>query len=177
MRKPIPEGAGVGLEEIYHRVHYEGVDHSLGYIEVVIDQFDMDPDYQRAHVWTSRQQQDFLGHVVTGGRVPLIFIRDYDQSGGARDKYEVVDGKQRLTSYLAFIRDEQCARLLNGRELWYRDFSKIERRRLPTIKCGIVTLKDRIEVLRFYLRLNGGGTDHSEPELDRVRALLAQELA
>jgi hypothetical protein len=176
MLNDIPEGAGVGLAEFFQRVHFQGVDYSLHYLqEVVLDQFDLDPDYQRAHVWTSLQQKNFLGHVMCGGRVPLIFIRDYMDV--VREKYEVVDGKQRLTAFLAFVRGEQCARILDGREIWYRDFTKIERRRIPTIKCGIVKLENRADVLRFYLRINSGGTDHTEEELERVRALLREEEA
>ena len=36
-------------------------------------------------------------------------------------------------------------------------------------------LKTRREVLEWYLQLNGGGTPHSQKELDRVRGLLEKE--
>ena len=38
-------------------------------------------------------------------------------------------------------------------------------------------LESRAEVLRFYLKLNRGGTVHSDAEIDRVKHLLVLEEA
>lgn len=172
-------GKGVGLDKLRAGyVQFDTVDYSLTRLEKVVfakgDEWDLDPDYQRGHVWTEKQQQLFLGHLFEVGRMPLVFL-----NMGSRESFteriEVLDGKQRITACLRFLRNELPAELLSGRQLWFKDFDERDRRGSPRIKCAQVYLGTRAEVLRFYLRLNAGGIIHSQAELDRVRAMLARE--
>lgn len=163
-------GAGVGMETINQRVHYQTVDYDIKYLKARVgDTFDINPDYQREHVWTKEQRELFLGFFLENGRMPLIFLQD---DNDWVTPFEVIDGKQRLTSCVMFIDGEVCARLSDGRSVWWRDFNERDRRMVPSIKCGIVRLESRAEVLRFYLKLNRGGTVHSDEEIARVQALL-----
>lgn len=165
-------GKGVGLRAITDRVHFQTCDYPLAFLAQVIrrpeDPWQLDPDYQRDHVWTDRQRVLFMGHLLENGRMPLIFLQD-----GA--PYEVIDGKQRLTACLKFLDGEIPAELSDGRLLWWKDFNEIDRRCAPEVKCAIVRLPDRAAVLRFYLKLNRGGTVHTDAEIERVRQLLAAE--
>lgn len=48
-----------------------------------------------------------------------------------------------------------------------------------TLQFAVYEFPDRVQLLRFYLNLNAGGTIHSSEEIARVRALLtaAEEMA
>lgn len=143
--------------------------------------WNLNPDYQRGRVWTDEQAEAFMGHLCEHGQVPLIFVQRYDRQKNAPEgtdyldlPCEVIDGQQRCRAIQRFIHGEIAARLTDGRRLWYRDFNEIERRCLPNIKLAYVDI-DRATKLRFYLRLNSGGTVHTDAEIAKVRELLAEE--
>lgn len=66
---------------------------------------DLDPPYQRRSVWTKSYQRYFIDTIMKNFSSPPIFLTvQFENDGTAR--YAVVDGKQRLESILAFVRDE-----------------------------------------------------------------------
>jgi hypothetical protein len=136
---------------------------------------DMDPDYQRGHVWTTAQQSAFVGHLLEGGRVqPLIINQGPD---GQMNPAELVDGKQRMTACLAWSRDEIPAVISDGRKFYLSDLDEDGQRQCRMgigMIYGIVMLT-RPECLKLYLRLNSCGVAHTEAELARVREMLAKE--
>ena len=136
---------------------------------------DIDPPYQRGHVWTAEQRSAFLGYWLQGGTVPTLWVweppRSKEYSGKARP--ELIDGKQRLTAWLKWWHGEIAADI-DGQKVFIGDTDK-KFRIHHMIHITFVRLESRADVLRFYLQLNGGGTPHSPNELARVRKLLAQE--
>jgi len=167
-------GKGVDLRSIRDYVSFQTVDYPLQYLAGVIrrpdDPWNLDSDYQRGHVWTDRQAEQFMGHLLENGRTPLIFLWEQWEF-----PFEVIDGKQRLTACLRFLDGEIGAELSDGRRIFWRDFDEVDRRCVPSITCARVRLKNRAEVMRFYIKLNRGGSVHTDAEIDRVKALLAAE--
>jgi hypothetical protein len=149
----------------------------------------LNPDYQRGPVWTHEQQERFIGHVLGGGLVSPLYVQRYEGPKNAPAVYhagdawldlpnEVIDGQQRLRAIVAFITGEIAALVYHSGDwhrYFYEDLDDVEKRsRYLTSKIVFVDLP-RADRLRFYLRLNGGGTPHSEEELDRVRKMLVRE--
>ncbi|MFC6150626.1 MULTISPECIES: DUF262 domain-containing protein [Mumia] len=64
-------------------------------------EIDLAPSYQRADVWPTTDAQMLIESVLRGIPLPSIIILQRLENG--RVIYEVVDGKQRLTSILRFI--------------------------------------------------------------------------
>lgn len=151
---------------------------------------DLDPDFQRAHVWTDAQRVAWLEYVLRGGEVgrTLIFAcSDWRIAGRKADGYFLVlaDGKQRLETVRRFLRNELAvfagADLLHGVKapeegLRCCDFGGSFRAMLYTLRFRVVETPTRKDVLSFYLSLNRGGTPHTPNELDRVQALLDAEM-
>jgi hypothetical protein len=54
---------------------------------------DTNPDYQRPSVWSLSQKQLLIDTILRGYDIPKVYWR---QTGTKPDKYEVVDGQQRL---------------------------------------------------------------------------------
>lgn len=154
-----------------------GCDFDITYLEQGLETWnvDTDPPYQRGHVWTDEQRSAFLGYWLQGGTIPTLWVWEppnaMEDAGDARP--ELIDGKQRLTSLLMWWHDDIAANV-DGCQVFARDTNKLFRIH-HKIKMTFVRLASRADVLRFYLRLNGGGTPHSPDELARVRALLAAE--
>jgi hypothetical protein len=65
------------------------------------DQLNLSPSYQRADVWPTADAQVLIESVLRGVPLPSVII--LKQQEGNRITYEVVDGKQRLTSILRFM--------------------------------------------------------------------------
>jgi hypothetical protein len=136
----------------------------------------VDVDFQRGHVWTKRQQELFVGHVLEGGEVsPLIL------NAGPRDKFteicDLIDGKQRLTACLKWADGEIEGELYDGTRIRFDLLDEVDIRICSmTIGLRFAMLHlTRKECLELYLRLNRGGSIHTDTEIDRVRKLLEQE--
>lgn len=133
---------------------------------------DLCPDFQRGHVWTPNQRVAYIEAKLAGG-VPVDVIRfNHPEWGRSYEGGMVcVDGLQRLTTALMFLHDD--VKVFGGHTR-----SQIEGR-IPSrisFKFNVNNLRTRVEVLRWYLELNGGGTPHSLEELIRVQALLIEAL-
>jgi hypothetical protein len=154
-----------------------GLDYDIDWIERGIERWniDVDPEYQREHKWTAEQRSAFLGYWLQGGTVPTVWVWEppskKEDAGEARPS--LIDGKQRLTTLLMWWRDEIAANI-DGRMIFANQTNRRFRGR-HTIHFTFVRLASYADVLRFYLRLNGGGTPHSESELHRVRMMLVAE--
>jgi hypothetical protein len=68
----------------------------------VTGKLDLSPSYQRADVWPTSDAQLLIESVVRGIPLPSVIVLQ-TQDEERRISYEVVDGKQRLTSILRFI--------------------------------------------------------------------------
>jgi hypothetical protein len=149
------------------------VDIAIAAIPRFIEQYgiDMDPDYQRGYVWTLRQKQKFVGAVLQNNQsIPIFWFNTLSLRHA-----EVVDGKQRLSAILDWLNGKYAAICPCGEQFMFADHDDIGGRNLDmmtTLKMHFVQLP-RVDVLRFYLALNSGGTVHKAKDLDRVRSLLS----
>lgn len=133
---------------------------------------DLNPDFQRAHVWTPKQQTAYVEYILQGGSSgkELYFnCPDYSK-GGTEGPYVIVDGKQRLEAVRQFMRGEIPA--FGHLRTEYSDRPDMMTARFS---WNIAGLRTRSEVLEWYLNFNAGGTVHTEQELDKVRRLLETE--
>lgn len=132
---------------------------------------DLDPDYQRGHVWTPEQQVAYVEYTLMGGEVGRrITWNSPDWMGSWKRPTELVDGKQRLEAVRSFLRDEIPA---FGAK--FSEYTDKLRMMGPRFEFQICKLDTREEILQLYLNINAGGTPHTQDELDRVRALLEKE--
>lgn len=66
------------------------------------NRLNLDPPYQRRSVWNSRYRTEFIETILLVYPAPAIFLyEEIEPSGIAR--YNVVDGKQRLTTIFDFV--------------------------------------------------------------------------
>jgi hypothetical protein len=144
----------------------------------------LNPDYQRAHVWTRVQQLRYVEYMLVGGEVGRnITFNCPGWMSNFKGPFELVDGKQRIEAVRAFMRDELA--VFTGLNGYYYDknyprglrCSEFEGRmgHHVGLKFRVCEVATRVEVLELYLNINAGGTPHTEEELDRVRELLIKE--
>lgn len=170
----IPQFTKVGSYEVDIPLDY--LEKSLkGYAEAY--GLDLNPDFQRGHVWTEKQQIAWLEFFFRGGMTSRVIYfnspawsntkspeRDLD------DTILCVDGLQRLTALRRFLNNE-----IPIFGTYFKDFEDNSLATRYYIKFNINCLQTRKEVLQWYLDMNSGGTPHSTEEIERVKSLLDAE--
>lgn len=133
---------------------------------------DLNPDFQRGHVWSRDKQIRYVEYILRGGKSSKdIYFNNAGWLLAKEDDTVLVDGKQRLEAVRAFLRNEFPAFGSFYHE--YTDNLTIVDNTMFIVHVN--NLQTREEVLQWYLDLNDGGVVHTEDELNRVRWLLEEE--
>lgn len=134
----------------------------------------MNPDFQRGHVWTEEQQIAWLEFFLKGGKSGNVVYFNcpswhYSVKKGTYDEYVCVDGLQRLTAICRFVNNE--IKLFGSYFREYEDPRIVSR---YTLKVNVNDLKTEKEVLQWYVDMNSGGTPHSNEEIERVKKMIKE---
>ena len=133
---------------------------------------DLDPDFQRAHVWSEDQQRRYVEFCLMGGAGSRdILFNCTGWMGDWRGPFVLVDGKQRLEAVRKFMRGDLA--IFDGHH--FGDFVGQLRDHHAHFTFHVNDLSTRAEVLQWYVDLNAGGVVHTAEEIAKVRALLAKE--
>jgi len=169
MEKDIPKLTRAGNYEI---------DVPLGFLMESIRRYkeeynlDLNPDFQRAHVWTEEKQIKYIEFLFRGGvSSRVIYFNCKGWSGSFEGPMILVDGKQRLEALRRFFEGE--IGIFGGYKV-----SNVDRRIYKlsiTMRFNINDLPTRKAVLQWYLDLNDGGVAHTSKEIEKVRKLLTME--
>lgn len=126
------------------------------------ERIDTNPDYQRPPVWTRSQKQLLIDTILRNYDVPKLYWR---RTSRKPDKYDVVDGQQRLRAtwdfFDAAFKLARDADPINGFDiagLKYEDLPDELRIRFDTYPLDVVLVEDadEDEVREMFLRLQNG---------------------
>jgi len=131
---------------------------------------DLDPDFQREHVWTEEQQRAYVEHILRGGWASrnILFNCCNWNGGGDWGSITLVDGKQRLEAVRRFLRNDLAIFGGSKRSNFTDRLNPLK----ASFRVCVNDLPTKADVLRWYLELNTGGTPHTDAEIARVRDLL-----
>lgn len=151
----------------YSRVITEMGSYKIAIVKDIFTQsnYNLHPEYQRRITWNDKKRSKLIESLIINIPIPPIFLYEYNY-----DKYEIMDGLQRITSILKFYQNEYK---LVGLEEWselngkyYKDLPEkikegIDRRQLQVItllkeSASTDERAERIKRLVFE-RLNTGG--------------------
>ncbi len=74
------------------------------FIDDYVYRIDLDADYQREKIWTTKQQELLLDSILRDIDIPKIYIVEVKDN--KQFDYECIDGKQRMTALLRFFKPE-----------------------------------------------------------------------
>ena len=139
---------------------------------------ELNPDFQRGHVWSPAQQQHFIENVLRGVVTSAGFHIQFNCANWDNDRYagdlprglQCLDGLQRITAVRDFLAGQVKPFGLSVTDLAGSRFSP--RRSYYRFRVAIHNFERKADLLAHYLDLNAGGTPHSADELERVRAML-----
>ncbi|WP_423379861.1 DUF262 domain-containing protein [Burkholderia sp. LMG 32019] len=72
----------------------------------LLKKYNFDPEYQRLSVWSEEKQSFLIDTILRNYPIPPIFLHQHIDPSTGKTHYDVIDGKQRLTSIQRFINDE-----------------------------------------------------------------------
>lgn len=128
---------------------------------------DLNPEFQRLHVWTDAQKTAYVEYILQGGTSGReIYFNCNGWQSHYKGPFVLVDGKQRIDAVLQFLNDNikafglKCSQF-EGRLPYTASFN-FNVNDLPTMK----------EVIQWYLEMNTGGTPHTKEEIAKAQALL-----
>lgn len=170
----IPKAIEAGQYQCTYRLAY-----FVEYIEELIETegLQMNPDFQRGHVWTEEQQISYMEALLSKrARNALTLYFNYPFWTTSRNKdpnvysdFVCVDGLQRYTAISRFVHNE--IKVFGSYFREYEDKpSSVDHVVLFNVNC----LKSKAEVLQWYVEMNAGGTPHAEEEIERVRKMMSQ---
>jgi hypothetical protein len=170
-------------------------------VRQMLPQMDMDPEYQRAHVWTVEQRRELIKSWIMGVPIGAVIINLRDNEGwrknygsvynteGEPQIWAVVDGKQRIETARQWFASE-----LRVPRAWFADHDvdalgsstgmvsyqglSLPRQRfqgnnfqLPVVESQLPTRQAEAEL---FLLVNGGGTGQDSETMQRARKLAGQ---
>ena len=147
-------------------------DHYLAYRNGVhaLD-LDLDPDYQRDYCWTEEQKRRYIEWVLKGGTSGKeIYLNHPGWMKSFKGKFEVVDGKQRISAVLDFLHDK-----IKVFGKYYSEFEDSLPLSNASFSVNIADLTSRREILQWYLDMNSCGVAHTNSEIENVRKLIEEE--
>jgi len=145
---------------------------------------DLDPDFQRGHVWDDQKRAAYVEYVLRGGESSRsLWWNCKDWMNGGKGPLQIVDGKQRMEAARKFIRNElpvfavlRSKKEPQSQRGWlYSDFEGKLGFVDATFRMHVNNLATRELVLTWYCDLNTGGVVHTPEEINRVKDLLEKE--
>jgi hypothetical protein len=135
----------------------------------------LDPDFQRGHVWDEAKQIAYVEYKLRGGEYSDVILFNHPNwQGSYKGEMVLVDGKQRLEAIRKFMRNELP--IFGGNYLKDFDNPRQLLRSVDLVFC-VNNIKTREGVLQWYLELNSGGVVHTKEEIQKVQNLLEEEKA
>lgn len=136
----------------------------------------LEPEYQRGLVWTLKQKQAYIMALfLEKVYISPTIVLNPDKYEDGTGRYEILDGKQRVTTAFDFINNKFP--LENG--YYFRDLSKhdhafflrqdVRYTRIEKWSNEDLTLNEKIEL---FLEINELGTKMSDEHIEKVKELI-----
>lgn len=149
-------------------VHTRAMDISLEQLKNFVDANDIitDPDYQRKYVYDDKRASCLIESILIGIPIPVIYLAEEEDG-----VYSVIDGQQRITTFVRFLKNEfpltglKRLKSLNG--LYFRQLEKSLQRRLSLKPLSTVCIERDSQNLKYeiFSRLNLGAVKLRDQEV------------
>ena len=149
-------------------VHTQNLDITLQELKNFVDANDIitDPDYQRRYVYDNKRASSLIESILIGIPIPVVYLAEEDEG-----IYSVIDGQQRITSFVRYLKNEfpltglKELKSLNG--LLFKELDKSLQRRLKIKKISAVCIEKDSRELKYeiFSRLNLGAVKLRDQEV------------
>ena len=127
----------------------------------------LDPEFQRSFVWNAKQKSELIESILMGIPLPVLYF--FQQKDG---KFQVVDGRQRLTTVFQFMNNKFA---LTGLEIlekentkYFKDLDPLMQSTIEDYQMNVYTIQPPTpEKVKFDIfdRVNRSGTSLTHQEM------------
>ncbi|PCJ22002.1 MAG: hypothetical protein COA96_14980 [SAR86 cluster bacterium] len=142
---------------------------------------DLEPQFQRQKVWSTKKQQYFIDTILKGWGVPKMYFLVLSKKGSATNLYACVDGKQRLTAIYNFLGDElslntEYSGIHGGKK--YSELTEKTQDQFDEYQIDIEEVSEATndEISELFKRLQGGTPLNSGEKLMAVGGDLCKKI-
>ena len=134
---------------------------------------DMEPEYQRGYVWDESDKELLLDSIFNNidiGKFVFISVSD-ERRHEIGKEYEILDGKQRLSTLIQFYENK-----LQYKGKYYNELSWKDRQVFKGHAVTYADVKDcdKKDILKYFLMLNRTGKVMDRKHLENVEKLLQE---
>lgn len=125
------------------------------------DSIDLNPEYQRNYIWSTKDQSYLIDTILKGYPLPSFFVYK-DEKG----KFEMVDGQQRSKTIYRFVKNN----ITSSKETGNKRFNEIESSIFLNYKLVFIQIEKLAssDSLRtFYVLINKKGVHLNVPEVNK----------
>lgn len=145
------------ISSLFHKVYSFGVN--------------FEPEYQRGYVWTLEDKIALIDSIFSNVEIGKFAFVENDNQKYAETKltYEILDGKQRLSTLCEFYEGRFT---YNG--YTYRELSDNDRRHIKNYPVSVAELEHATErqILLYFIKLNTHGRAMDMNHLNKVKEML-----
>lgn len=145
------------IESLLHRYYTE----SAG--------VDMNPEYQRGYVWSLEDKQNLIRSILQDIEIGRFVFMQKDFTAEDPHFYEIIDGKQRLSTLVEFYEDRFEVDGLKFSEMSFRDRHAILGKQVLIIDTPQLTDKEKYE---YFIRINTTGKVMDQLHIEKVKKML-----
>ena len=144
-----------------------------------LKKYNYEPPYQRKSVWSEEKQSFFIDSLLRNYPVPPIFLHKKIDDSTGKQTFDVIDGKQRLTSIKKFLSNEipaisdNDADILSG--VYFNDLDILESGKYKKLfwryelQIQYIDTEDEIIIDNLFDRLNRNGEKLNGQELRQAK--------
>ena len=127
----------------------------------------LNPYYQREIVWTKIQKDELLTSIFNNidiGKFVFVYKKDVEDYG-----YDVLDGKQRLTTLIGFFTD--CFKY-KGK--YFSELSFLDKYKFKSHPISVGEVREEMsekDILEYFLKLNTSGTPMDKKHLNKIKEM------
>lgn len=133
---------------------------------------DFDPNYQRGLVWEPRDKTDLIESIFHDVDIGKFVFAHRPYTDLKAPLYEIIDGKQRLTTIIEFYEGR-----FKWREKTYYELHPADQRHFECYGVNVAEMQEpsKRQILDCFVRMNTSGKPQDQKHLEQVRKLLEKE--
>lgn len=150
------------------KVFTKSMDPSLSSLKELYDDGDLitNPDYQREFVYTDKESSSLIESLLLGIPIPTVYLCEEND-----ETYSVIDGQQRITSFVKYLKNEfaltklKVLRDLNGK--LFKELDGPFQKKLKNSTIHAICLCKESQELKYeiFARLNLGSKHLNSQEI------------
>lgn len=131
---------------------------------------DFESEYQRDYVWNEKDKEELLESIFNGIDIGKFIFLYLPYKSPTSLGYEIVDGKQRLSTLKDFFENK-----IKFKGLYFHELSRYDRMHFENYPISLAELREgtsKKQILKLFIRINTFGKVMDKKHIEKVQEML-----